>query len=509
LDLRRLFNVAGTFTVTSNNPAIVTALPCAEAAIKLSNWAKLQPAGAVVRFSGHVCHAGSATLGDDGTCGECAEYVGGDACGGVSACVSCNFTGAPPTALPGFVRFVGDATQLSDSIAHVYPCSGDACVNAACRCPPNQAVCNFATDLLDVVGQANTSTCSPNAEGSLHADIYIYGNEIVESITIGSTVSMGSLTVVACPELVSIEAPSLEALHGNLTIQTCANLANVRLASTASVHGFTQIDACESLIELEVPMLETVGGDLTLSNCASLRGISARSLSLVAGDLRVNNAPLLARINLPQLDTVASSFSTAGISAAAMTSLPCSARSKPWESSSGGGVEYLPSTPIVWHVGSSVVQGSCDVCDVCVNCDDEDAATGDSAAPVVLPHLVRFVGKGEAAHIFKCESESGCHANADTGAPAACHDHYEGHLCQSCASGFFTHEISDAEGYECKECETADMFASVLALLVAAAVFVAGNIALWRVKQSLTKAELEAIQAVIRSVWLPIRTMIT
>jgi hypothetical protein len=331
----------------------------------------------------------------------------------------------------------------------------------------------------------------------------------VESITLGSTVSMGSLTVVACPELVSIEAPSLEALHGNLTIQTCVNLANVRLASTASVHGFTQIDACESLIELEVPMLETVGGDLTLSNCASLRGISARSLSLVAGDLRVNDAPVLARINLPQLDTVASSFSTAGISAAAMTSLPCSARSKPWESSSVGGVEYLPSTPIVCHVGSSVVQGSCDVCDVCVSCDDEDAATGDSDAPVVLPHLVRFVGKAEAAHIFKCESESGCHANADTGAPAACHDHYEGHLCQSCASGFFTHEISEADGYECKECETADMFASVLALIVAAAVFVAGNIALWRVKQSLTKAELEAIQAVIRSVWLPIRTMIT
>jgi hypothetical protein len=118
LDLRRLVSVTDAYTVANNNAAIVTALPCAAKAIP-----KLIPSGAVTYWNEHptVCHAGSATLGDDGTCGECAEYAGGGACGGVSACVSCSITGAPAL-LPGFVQFVPGSVQIDSPGAHIFEC---------------------------------------------------------------------------------------------------------------------------------------------------------------------------------------------------------------------------------------------------------------------------------------------------------------------------------------------------------------------------------------------------
>ena len=80
LDLRRLVSVGGAAQVARDDDTIVTTLgPCAAKAIP-----KLQPVGTIVYWNEHptVCHTGSATLGNDGTCGECSDHAGGGACGG-------------------------------------------------------------------------------------------------------------------------------------------------------------------------------------------------------------------------------------------------------------------------------------------------------------------------------------------------------------------------------------------------------------------------------------------
>ena len=86
--------------------------------------------------------------------------------------------------------------------------------------------------MLDADGQRGTEACSPAALAS--ADIYVYGNQAVQSIAIDRTITaIGSLTVVACPSLVTIDAPSLTAV-GNLTIRHCESLEGVSLPAVAS-----------------------------------------------------------------------------------------------------------------------------------------------------------------------------------------------------------------------------------------------------------------------------------
>ena len=79
-------------------------------------------------------------------------------------------------------------------------------------------------------------------------------------------------------------------------------------------------------------------------------------------------------------------------------------------------------------------------------------------------------------------------------------DRYEGHLCASCVSGFQHVKAEGEYEYECVECETADLAASVLALVVAVAIAGAICTLLWRKYKPTKEAETLALQAVLRSV---------
>jgi hypothetical protein len=334
LDLRRLVSVGGAFQVANNNAAIVTTLPCAAKAIP-----KLRPTGAVFYWNEHptVCHAGSATLGDDGTCAECAEHAGGGACGGVSACVSCNVTGAPAP-LPGFVRFVGDAAQPGGSAAHVYPCSAAGCDGVTvCRCPYDQTACDFATDLVNAEGQRAAQECLPVA-GTLTADVYVYGNADVQTVAMDGIAEIGSLTIVACPNLRTISAPAAITV-GNMTVESCGSLESISMP-TVSTAGLVEVSSCLSLTSLDVATITLIEGDLSIASCGSLAAIHMPVLESVVGSLAISDAEQVSLIRLESLAQVAGSFSIAGVHAAAVTRLPCSAQQKPWEHASMGTVEY-------------------------------------------------------------------------------------------------------------------------------------------------------------------------
>eukprot|EP01043_Picozoa_sp_COSAG02_P014106 COSAG02_NODE_575_length_20117_cov_5.801139_20_plen_772_part_00 len=506
IDLRRLVSVAAWVQISANNAAIVTTLPCAAKAIH-----KLLPTGAVFYWNEHptVCHAGSATLGDDGTCGECVEYAGGGAsCGG--ACVSCNVTGAP-TLLPGFVRFVDDAAQPGGSAAHVYPyiaASGDGGA-ATCRCPFNQTICDFNTDLVNAQGQSAAPECLPIA-GTLTADVYVYGNAAIETVVTDGITEIGSLTIVACPNLRTISTPAAITV-GNMTVESCGSLESISVP-TVSTAGLVDVSSCVSLTSLDVATITLIEGDLSIASCGSLAAIHMPVLESVVGSLAISDAEQVSLIHLESLAQVAGSFSIAGVHADAVTRLPCFAKVKPWEHASMGKVEYSTGVAIACHGASTelLVNGTtCNVCDVCVDCD---SAVG---TPVLMPGFVQFVPGSEqinspVAHVFECESKFGCHGSSTTGSDATCvaSDRYEGHFCASCASGFQHVKAEGEYEYECVDCETANLVASTLVL--AAVVPASGGMStlLWRKYKPATEVETLALQAVIRSMWLPIRCMI-
>ena len=459
-----------------------------------------------------MCHAGTTTVGNDGTCNECAEHSasGGGACGAAAtACVRCNTTGAP-VARPGFVKFEMDQVlqQASSQLAsQVYPCVGASC-DDACRCPFDTTTCDFATDLVNTQGLAGQQECMPTAADSLGANVYVYGNPTIETITLSGIVSVGSLVVVNCPNLRTVSAPDTIAA-GNVTVQSCDSLESMS-APLLSSTGFFEVNMCPALTSLEVANISTIGGALTITGCETLPGISFPVLEAVGGSVAISNAAQVQSIELNVLHAVSGSFSTAGVHSDAVTTLPCAARSKPWESASVGTVEYSTGVHLACQSASSAHASepttSCDVCDICVSCDNDDEGT-----PVLLPGFVQFIGEAttmEATHVFQCDSKFGCHTATSTSSSNCISDRYEGHFCMSCASGFEHGKADGLYEYECVECDTADLAISVLALAICAVVIGAISTWAWKKQKRMDEAEILAYQAVVRCIWQPIRTLI-
>ena len=411
----------------------------------------------------------------------------------------------PPTALPGFVWFDADEPSTAN---HVYPCSKARCDAAiVCRCPFAQAACDFASDLVDASGAARMPACTPNDAGALDAAFFVYDNSVVNTIVLTGITSIGSITVVACPNLQNISALTATAA-GNVTVQSCSGLTGISMPmlSTAS---FVNVAMCPALGLLDVGSITTIGGDVSIGGCGALPAIHLSALETVGGSLSVSAADMVSLVHLDHLGAVGGSFSIAGVATNAVTTLPCSARGKSWESTSVGTVKYSTGLEIACHAGSLVqVSGTtCDVCDVCVSCDDA------TSAPVLLTDFVQFVGStserggSSAALIFECESGSGCHSANSTRSAICMSDLYEGHFCQSCASGF-RHSQDGADGYECVRCDEEAVLTSVVVVLVAGVIIAATTAAAMNARKRITEAEAFAFDAVVRSLVLPVKTLI-
>jgi hypothetical protein len=379
---------------------------------------------------------------------------------------------------------------------------------AVCRCPFNQPTCDFATDLINTQGQSASQECLP-VTGTLKANVYIYGNADVQTVAMDGITAIGSLTVVACPNLRTISAPAVTTM-GNVAVDGCSSLESISMP-VLSTAGLVDVSSCSALTSLDVISVTVIAGDLSIATCESLTVIDMPVLASVAGSLGVSGVERVSSLRLDRLTAVAGLFSIAGVRADAVTRLPCSARQEPWESQVTGTVEYSTGFVVACHPASSalhVVPGTmCDVCDVCVGCDS------DAGTPVLLLGFVQFVPgavqiDSPGAHVFECDSKFGCHGASTAGSNACLSDRYEGHFCASCVSGFQHLKTDSASVYECVECETADLAVSVLVL--AAAVAIAGGIStlLWRTFKPTSAATTRALQAVIRSVWLPIRCII-
>ena len=82
--------------------------------------------------------------------------------------------------MAGFAMFVQSA-----ELHYSYPCPGGECAETDCRCSTDDLLCDFA-NLLDVNGQRGEA-CSPAALAS--ADIYVYGNQAIQSIALDSAIT--------------------------------------------------------------------------------------------------------------------------------------------------------------------------------------------------------------------------------------------------------------------------------------------------------------------------------
>eukprot|EP01046_Picozoa_sp_COSAG06_P041563 COSAG06_NODE_5175_length_3660_cov_22.158944_1_plen_1019_part_01 len=444
-----------------------TVLPCSA---KQQPW-ESQIAGTVRYSSGAtvVCHDRMSTFGGefDDICSEC------------GVCADCSMDGAPQI----LERFVSFRVPGNEGVhLNAYPChAGECSSHTVCRCPFDTTTCDFATDLVNAQGLAGQQECMPTAADSLGANVYVYGNPTIETITLSGIVSVGSLVVVNCPNLRTVSAPDTIAA-GNVTVQSCDSLESMS-APLLSSTGFFEVNMCPALTSLEVANISAIGGALTITECESLPGISFRVLEAVGGSVAISNAAQVQSIELNVLHAVSGSFSTAGVHSDAVTTLPCAARSKPWESASVGTVEYSTGVPIACQSASSTHTSepttSCDVCDICVSCDNDDEGT-----PVLLPGFVQFIGEAttmEATHVFECDSKLGCHTATSTSSSNCISDRYEGHFCMSCASGFEHGKADGLYEYECIECDTADLAISVLALAICAVVI--GAIGTWAWKK--------------------------
>ena len=295
-----------------------------------------------------------------------------------------------------------------------YLCPADECSShTTCRCPFDQTTCNFATDLVNTQGLSGQQECLLTSAGTLSADIYVYGNTDIETITLSRIESVGSLVIVDCPNLRNISAPDA-ITAGNITVESCPSLESMRLP-TLSNAGFMRIVACPVLRLLDVVRIETIGGGLTIDGCESLAAVIVPALEAVGGSVAISGVRGMASCRFDKLAEVAGSFSIAGAPPSAITTLPCSARLKQWESAAVGTVEYSTGVSITCHGESSVAQisatKSCDVCDVCVQCDN------DESTPVLLPGFVQFVGIATTdapggtttTNVFECQNKLGCH----------------------------------------------------------------------------------------------------
>ena len=469
-------------------------LPCSA---KQQPW-ESQIAG-IVRYSSGatvVCHDGTSMFGGqlDDQCSEC------------GVCADCSVDGAPQI-MERFASFrvPGDeGVQLNAYLCQAGECSS----HTVCRCPFHTTTCDFATDLVNTQGLAGQQECTPTSTGSLDANVYVYGNPTIETITLSGIVSVGSLVVVNCPDLRTISAPDTTTA-GNVTVQSCDSLESMS-APVLSSTGVFEIDMCSALTSLEAANIRTIGGALTIDGCESLPGISFPMLEVVGGSVAFSNAAQVQSIGLNILHAVSGSFSIAGVHSDAVTTLPCAARSKPWESASVGTVEYSTGVHLACKSASSAHASEpttlCDVCDICVSCDNDDEGT-----PVLLPGFVQFVGEAatvEGTHVFECESKFGCHTVTSTLSSNCINDRYVGHFCMSCASGYEHSKTDGPYEYECVECDTTDLAISILALAISAVVIGAISTLAWKKQKRMNEAEVLASQAVVRCIWQPIRTLI-
>lgn len=455
LDMRRLVAVRDV-VITQNAPTSTVTLPCA---VK-SNDTFSSGISGVHKVYWHeyptICHAGTAKVGHDGTCNECSEYATGvGACtAAAGACIRCDVEGTPHVE-PGFVRFRDIERPVANLsvVPHVYPCAGAACdESAVCQCDPNQVICDFGANLINAHGQSGRKECVP-VNGVLGSSVYVYDNANVETIDLSGVKSIGSLVIVACPNLHTIFAPNVTKA-GNVTVQSCNRLESISLPSAAST-GSLDVSSCSALSSLDVGSVERIDGGLSISNVGNLRSIE-----------------------LNVLNDVSSSFSIVGASADVVTTLPCSARLKPWESASVGTVKY--STGFSIACIGKVATTSCDVCHDCVKCDS------DSIAPVLLPGLVQFVDstamarreRDSTSYVFECSSKLGCHGTNSTASVGCISDHYDGHFCMSCASGSHHEKLDGVDEYECAQCvSTTSIWARAF---LSVAIITVGTIGVWR-----------------------------
>jgi serine/threonine protein kinase/ankyrin repeat protein len=240
-------------------------------------------------------------------------------------------------------------------------------------------------------------------------------------------------------------------------VESCYNLESMRLPMLSTA-GFINVISCPGLSLLDVVRIETIDGGLTIDGCQDLPAIIMPTLEIVRGSVAINGVTGMTSCRFDKLAEVAGSFSIAGAHPSAITTLPCSAQSKPWESAAVGTVEYSTGVSIACHDESSVAQisatRSCDdVCGVCVQCET------DESAPVVRPGFVQFVGDAatatqeSATNVFECKNKLGCHGANSTASAECISKHYEGHFCMSCAPGY-RHEATDgADEYECVQCD--------------------------------------------------------
>jgi hypothetical protein len=471
-------------------------------------------------------------------------------------------TESPPVLKPGYVRFSPEG-QSTHSTTHIYPCETvDApwtCrPSRSCFCPFGQAVCNVATDLLDSDGNAMSPVCTPDAQGVLAADLYIYGNYDVRTVDFGDIETVdGSIIVedsMMCPWDMDGMCLSKQGApryvhrtgefdgiwgwwRGGLRVSSGVpddweEDTQIIAESLTFVNGSIVIHS-ELLDELRAPKLETIGGrlsvateEMTALGLFALSSVSKRialelhgkfassvrlpELSSVGGEAYISVGPLVESIDLSNLENVVGDFYVVDSQGRDVeVALPCSAQTKPWESMVDGTVRFKPSVLIECHTGpntpwTQAVREVCDVCDACVSCNTQ-------RNPIVQPDYVRAVSLGlpdKVVHVFECQGNS-CHGNNDTEVPvASCLLAYEGHLCQSCASGYHMDKSLD----ECVKCNDADILISIGVLAIGAILFCAGGVALRRKKREMsgaTEAEIQALLAVLRSVWVPIRIMIT
>jgi hypothetical protein len=469
-------------------------LPCSA---KQQPW-ESQIAGTVRYSSGAtvVCHDRMSTFGGefDDICSEC------------DVCADCSMDGAPQI----MERFASFRVPSNEGVQlNAYPCHASECSShTLCRCPFDTTTCDFSTDLVNAQGLAGQQECMPTAADSLDANVYVYGNPTIETIKLSGIVSVGSLLVVNCPNVQTISAPDTT-IAGNVTVQSCDSLESMSAPMLSST-GFFEVALCSALTSLEVANISTIGGALTIDGCESLPDISFPVLEVIGGSVAISNAAQVQSIELNVLHAVSGSFSIAGVHSDAVTTLPCAARSKPWESASVGTVRYSTGVHLACQSASSGHTSNpttlCDICDICVSCDNDDKGT-----PMLLPGFVQFIGEAatmEATHVFECEAKFGCHTATSTLSSNCINDRYEGHFCMSCASGYEHSKTNGPYEYECVECDTADLAISVLALAISAVVIGAIGTWAWKKQKRMDEAEVLAYQAVGRCIWQPIRTLI-
>ena len=422
----------------------------------------------------------------------------------------------PPVIKDGYVRFSPSGQTQGGQATHVYPCRHDLLgyrnswecrPSVSCFCPLDLAVCDVATELLDPDGNAGTDACTPN-HNVLEADVYVYANDAVQTVDFADIRHVSGSIVVVSDAVVS--APSLVSVNGSLVIRSRIrpdfSAPNLEVVSGELLLSFEgQLDT------LTLPKLSKVDGALVASfSDSDITTVMMPSLTHVEGYIDIDSG-CLSTLDLGRLHEVVGTFTIYGVcdtTSQLTISFPCSAPAS-WDSQAQGTKERRPSVAVECHAGPNTVAASegCAVCDECVECDGNHD-------PVVLAGYVRVVGldRGDdTVHILECENDAGCHGEDDTGEPVAtCSRTFDGHLCQSCADGYHMDQ-SDGDFY-CTECKAADVVFSVVLLVVAGLLLLLAGLALRRKAQELSEAsqaEIQAMLAVFRSVWVPVRIMIT